>query len=128
MSDLPQPNDALLWYLAAPYSKSADLEARTMEIDRAAAWLWGRGIVCYSPITHTHRIANHLGDHRNSEFWVSRDKVFWPRCDGLIALLLDGWRESAGMAEEFSWFKASGKRLCKMTADPYGLWAWMLLR
>lgn len=81
-------------YLASPYSHP-DADVRVQRFDdvcRAAATLMRAGIVVFSPIAHSHPIAQ-FGMPTNWEFWSHLDREFLARCDMLAVLTLPGWGE-----------------------------------
>lgn len=100
-------------YLAAPYThQSARVKAERVELaSLAAARLMQLGHVVYSPITHGHRVADHLplttaGQHR---FWMAQCEPFMRACSRLVVLPLDGWRMSKGVQEELLHFHIARK-------------------
>lgn len=89
-------------YLACPYNHP-DPDVRRARFDavtRVAADFMSRGIAVFSPITHSHPIAE-VGDlPRGWDFWADYDRRMIEICDRLVVLKLDGWRHSAGVAAE----------------------------
>jgi len=88
-------------YLSSPYSHP-DPEVREQRFDavcRAAARLMRAGNVVFSPVAHSHPIAQH-GLPTGWEFWEPHGRAHLARCDELLVLLLDGWEESAGLQAE----------------------------
>ena len=92
----------MLKYLASPYSDPdpAVCEARFRAACRAAAILMQRGESVYSPIAHSHPIAEHVGNHLDHDFWLRQDREMLRRCDAMIVLMLPGWENSRGIAAE----------------------------
>lgn len=88
-------------YLASPYSHAdaAVREQRFRAACRAAARLMRTGHVVFSPIAHGHSIALH-GLPTDWRFWEPFDREQLARCDEVVVLTLDGWRESAGVQAE----------------------------
>ena len=88
-------------YLASPYSHAdaAVREQRFRAACRAAARLMRAGQVVFSPIAHGHPIAMH-GLPTDWRFWEPFDREQLVRCDEVVVLTLDGWRESAGVQAE----------------------------
>ena len=88
-------------YLASAYSHPdpAVREQRFRDACRAAARLMRAGHVVFSPIAHGHPIALH-GLPTDWMFWEPFDRHHLERCDEVIVLTLDGWRESAGVQAE----------------------------
>ena len=88
-------------YLASPYTHpdARVRERRFQEACRASAALLRAGVVVFSPIAHSHPIANY-GLPTNWEFWERVDREYLARCDLLAVLTLPGWRESVGVQAE----------------------------
>lgn len=93
-----------LLYLASPYSHpdASVREARFQAAARAAAWLFQRGHMVFSPIAHAHPIALHGGLALGWQHWGRFDSLMLEKCNVLFVLTLDGWRESAGIAAEIA--------------------------
>ena len=88
-------------YLASPYSHP-DAEVRQQRFDavcQVAAALLRRGQMLFSPIAHSHPIARY-GLPKDWAFWRRYDRLHLERCGELVVLMLDGWRESIGVAAE----------------------------
>lgn len=102
-----------LVYLASPYSHAnvAVRERRFTDVCRAAARLMFQGFHVFSPIAHTHPIATHGELPLGWEFWREYDEVMVSRCDSLFVLMLDGWRESRGVAGEIEIAVRLGKQV-----------------
>lgn len=97
-------------YLASPYSHPdpAVRQARFDAACRAAAELIRRGYVVFSPIAHSHCIAQH-GLPLNWGYWERHDRRFLAACDELWVLQLDGWEHSRGVQAEIAIAKEMGK-------------------
>ncbi len=96
-------------YLASPYTHS-DVHVRDWrfrEACRAAATLLRAGITVFSPIAHSHPIAQ-FGMPTNWEFWSQVDREYLARCDALAVLTLPGWRESVGVQAEIGFARELG--------------------
>lgn len=106
-----------LTYLAAPYSVTAARPAglsneawtdyckwlraaRTQLINQAAAALMRKGELIFSPISHSHAIAEDCDLPTNFEFWREFDHAMLEVCGKLIVLKLEGWCESLGVNAE----------------------------
>jgi len=91
-----------LWYLACPYSHKDKrvMRKRFREANRAAAKLMGSGHYVFSPISHTHPIAEAGELPRDWEFWAGYDTAIISRCTKMIVLTIDGWEESIGVQSE----------------------------
>ncbi len=91
-------------YLATPYShESAEVRKQRFEtVNRAAAKLFKAGKIVYSPISHTHPIAEAGNLPLDWGFWGSADKVFLSMCSEVVVLKQDGWEESKGVKAELA--------------------------
>lgn len=95
-------------YLASPYSHDdPDIrEERFEAVCGVAAELMAEHIVVFSPIAHTHPIAEHGNlDGMDADFWLKFDKEFILRSEVVWVLMLDGWRESYGVNWETEFAK-----------------------
>lgn len=92
-------------YLAAPYSHPDPeiRERRTLLADHVAAKIMQRGYVVFSPLSHSHRIAHHLGNHLSQDFWLAQDLEMLKPCDEMWILTLPGHKESEGIQIEAAW-------------------------
>ena len=88
-------------YLASPYMHSdpAVRQERFEVACRAAAELIRQGKTVFSPIAHSHAICQ-LGLPLDWAFWERHDMEFLQRCDEIVVLKLDGWKESVGVQAE----------------------------
>ena len=95
-----------LIYLAIPYS---GIETHSFEIaNKVAGALMKRGIVVFSPISHSHTIAEMCELPTEWGFWDSQDKEFIARCDEVIVICLDGWDRSRGVTAELDYATQAG--------------------
>jgi hypothetical protein len=94
-----------LVYLACPYSH-ADHHVRRLRFGVAnvvAARMMQQGIHVFSPISHTHPIAE-VGDlPKDWQFWKEYDLTFTQICRMLVVIKLDGWQESVGVQAEIKY-------------------------
>lgn len=91
-----------LIYLATPYShpdKAVRL-ARFEAVNRFAAKLMAEGRHVYSPISHTHPIAEAGGLPLGWEYWDIYDRTMMSACSGMIVFCQPGWSESKGVTAE----------------------------
>jgi len=58
------------------------------------------GVYVFSPIVHNHPIAEMEHLPGGFDYWADFDQEMLRRCDRLIVLKLDGWRESTGVQAE----------------------------
>jgi hypothetical protein len=88
-------------YLASPYSHPDQTirEQRFRAACRAVATLLRAGHVVFSAIVHSHPLVEH-GLPADWKFWECIDHQHLERCDEVVVLMLDGWRESTGVRAE----------------------------
>ena len=103
-----------LIYLAQPYTFNPN---KSFEIaKKVAAKLISQGVVVFSPITHSHPIADELDEKLRTDnvFWLNQDLPILERCDEMIVIVIgrDGHeliKNSSGCQKEIS--KARQKKL-----------------
>lgn len=93
-----------LIYLACPYShKDRSVRvARFEAANLAASKLMREGHYVFSPISHTHPIAEAGGLPLGWDFWEGFDRALLGVSHRLIVLTLDGWAESTGVRAELA--------------------------
>ena len=98
-------------YLCCPYSHPNESERlkRFEYANKAAAYLMLRGYVVFSPISHSHSIANYIGNHLSHDFWLKQDFAFIDWADELYVLMLPGWKDSVGIGIEIEKWKTEKK-------------------
>ena len=98
-------------YLCAPYSAPTpeEREARFVQANKIAAGLMEQGHIVFSPISHSHPIAHHIGNHLSHDFWLKQDFAFMEWADWLAVLCTDGWTKSKGIALEIAEWERIGK-------------------
>lgn len=74
-------------YLAIPYS-NVDKELSFKVANIIAARLMNKGFIVFSPISHSHSIAEHCGLPTSWEFWKTQDKAFIEWCDEVHVIIL----------------------------------------
>lgn len=101
-----------LAYLASPYSHADEAvrEQRFRIVCKVAAALMQAGEVVFSPIAHSHPIAEAKPgpwavDH---DFWLRQDAPYLYACTKLYVLMLDGWERSRGVAHEVDVARSRG--------------------
>lgn len=97
-------------YLAGPYSHPdrAVRVQRFEQLNAFAAQLMTAGELVYSPISHTHPIAEAGALPLDWEFWKKYDTAFIEHSRRVVVLMLDGWRESKGVTAEIEIAKTLG--------------------
>jgi len=96
-------------YLACPYwheNENVRL-SRFERVTDVTGKIMQRGYVVFSPITHSHPVALDMdtGEHRpggklGHDFWLRQDAWYLSKVDEMWILMLDGWKESYGVAWE----------------------------
>jgi nucleoside 2-deoxyribosyltransferase len=113
-------NNMGLIYLATPYSKMADIDRAFEQAARVAAKLSLAGMTVFAPIAHSHPMVRAAGlDHRNPAVYAALNRRMLCFCDVLVIVLMEGWRESDGIKEEFDFFEAAHKPI--YDCDPFTL-------
>jgi hypothetical protein len=100
-----------LWYLASPYTHR-EKEKRVQRFEqttRAMKLLYEYGWIIFSPITHSHPLAE-LGLGIDWKTWEVFDKSIMTTCKGIIVLQLEGWEDSAGIRVEVDYMVEYKKR------------------
>jgi hypothetical protein len=90
-------------YLASPYTHT-EASVRDSRFDaacKATAELVRGGLVVFSPIVHGHPLVR-FDLPIEWEYWERFDHEYLRRCDCMVVLMLDGWRESRGVQAEIS--------------------------
>lgn len=107
-------------HLASPYSHPSALVRRERfeAACRAAAALLRAGIPVFSPIAHSHPIAQH-GLPGSWDFWRAVDCEYLRRCDALVLLRLPGWERSVGVHAEVAAARQWGMPIIEL--DPAAL-------
>lgn len=99
-------------YLASPYSHCNSLvrEKRIRSAARIAGILFDRGEFVIPAIPLGHEMASWTKEKGDDwKTWAEFDKELIRRCDGVIVLCIDGWRESIGVKAEIKFAKSIGK-------------------
>lgn len=60
----------------------------------------GAGLYVFSPISHTHPIAEAGDLPRDWRYWEGYDYAILSGCGCLAVLMLEGWRKSVGVSGE----------------------------
>jgi hypothetical protein len=103
-----------LIYLASPYTQYADtperLEYAVTQACRTAAALMLAGGPVFSPVVHSHYIADHLDPslRLNHDFWLAQDIAVLRHATSLVVLRLPGWEGSRGIARELAVARSVG--------------------
>lgn len=110
-----------LTYLASPYTDSRPnvREDRFRLVCKAAAHLFQRNALVFSPIAHCHPIAT-VGDLDTTfEIWQAFCMNMLERCDSLTVLALPSWNSSIGVRAEIAKALELGKAVKVMDPVTY---------
>lgn len=106
-----------IFYIATPYSQYAQgREQAWRDACAAAATLIKRGLFVFSPVAHSHPIAE-FGDidplcHKT---WMPLDLAMLDECAGLVVVMMPGWRESIGVQREIAHAIETDKSVCYLS-------------
>jgi hypothetical protein len=105
-------------YLASPYSHPdpAVRQKRFEAACRAAAALLRAGVSVFSPIAHSHPIAQH-GVPGTWEFWQQIDREYLLHCRAVVVLRLPGWVTSVGVQAEIDLARRWGIPVIEVDAE-----------
>ena len=107
-----------LIYLAIPYTGS---EAVSFEIaNKVAGVLMQRGVIIFSPISHSHSIAEMCALPVEWHFWEYQDRLFIERSEELWVICCEGWERSKGVKAEIDYANELGKRVRFLAVDDKG--------
>ena len=105
-------------YLASPYSHP-DPPVRQARFDaacQAAARLISAGRAVIAPIVKGHPLVRY-GLPGDWSFWAPLARQYIARCDEVVVLQLDGWRESEGVQAELALARELGRRVDYLEGD-----------
>lgn len=105
-------------YLASPYSHpDANVrEERFHAACQAAAHLMREGHLVFSPVAHTHSIAQ-FGLPIAWAFWERHDRCLLECCDEVVVLKLEGWEDSVGVRSEVQIAKELGRSVRYLASE-----------
>lgn len=105
-------------YLASPYSHPdpSVREERFHAVCRTTAALLRAGQVVFSPIVYNHPLVA-FALPTTWEFWERIDRAYLERCEVLMVLMLDGWKESAGVQAEIRIAREIGLSISYLDED-----------
>lgn len=109
-SDMVADDGQDLVYLATPYThKNPEVRAeRFRVVNRVAAEMMAGGTHVFSPISHTHEMSVQHELPHDWQYWQNNCRVMVSRCDRLVVLMQDGWRESVGVRAEIELAHSQG--------------------
>jgi hypothetical protein len=99
-------------YLASPYTptEGESIHDRFTWACRAAAYLMREGVAVFSPIAHSHPVADFLeAEIRfNHDAWMRQDLPILSNASRLVVLTLPGWERSRGVTAEIAHAQVCG--------------------
>ena len=98
-------------YLATPYSHPdpAIRQERFELACKVAGEMMSAGKFVYSPIAHTHPIAEVCDLPTDWDYWQYFDEMMIRNCSLVMVVKADGWQESRGIKAEIEIANALGK-------------------
>ncbi|MHA2069828.1 MAG: DUF1937 family protein [Candidatus Thorarchaeota archaeon] len=93
------PKDVKRVYLASPYSHkdAAIREERFNAVALATAYVMEEfGYIVYSPIVHSHVVAQYLDNELDHQFWLTQDLSHIATCQELWVYKLEGYSPLEG--------------------------------
>ena len=110
-------------YLAIPYThKSAKVRRYRYQLATHVAGeiMRTENVPVFSPITHSHPIAEAGGLPLTWEHYEEIDTAMIMACDEIVVLCSYGWNESTGVSAETEIAKKYGKGIRHMNPDCFG--------
>ncbi len=91
-----------LVYLGSPYTHTDPWvrQERYNQALNALVFLLRQDKFVFSPIVHSHQADGKLRPEKDHGFWMRQALEMLKRCDKLTILMLEGWNQSKGVAEE----------------------------
>lgn len=72
----------------------------------------------YSPIAHSHNLSRATGvDPKDHKFWMACCRPWMEISDVLLIAMMDGWKQSKGVAEEGQFFALLGKPIIYLDCE-----------
>lgn len=93
------------------------MEAAFHEVARQASLCIAAGIPVFSPIAHSHPLAQHSYNAHSYDVWLGLDVVFMKASTGIIVCQMESWEKSSGLHWEIEWYKAEKKPIVYMTPN-----------
>jgi len=98
----PRSDERPLMYLATPYSheNKGVMWRRFEAVNAATAELMQEGVNVFSPITHSHLLAQKHGLPEDWGFWKRVDEEYISVSRAVLVFQISGWRDSTGVSAE----------------------------
>ena len=108
-----------LVYLATPYSNyPSGIHRAFVDTARIAARLMLAGVRIYSPICHTHPMAQFGNiDPLDHEIWMPFDEAMMKAASALLVAHMVSWSTSKGIRMEMNWFARAGKPILNLIPE-----------
>lgn len=115
--------DKPLIYIACPYAHRDILiqKERFKQVSKFAGMLAYAGNIVYSPISHSAPMQYENKRKDGYSFWRTMDEFYLLRSDVMMVLMLDGWEESEGVAQEMIFANEHGKPIIYIPQSMGGL-------
>jgi nucleoside 2-deoxyribosyltransferase len=114
-------------YLASPYSdKDPKVRQERFEaVAMAAAYMMDvmKGVVIYSPIIHSHVVAQYLSNELDHDFWLHQDVSHILSCQELVIYKIPGYDKSFGVIWEIGFANGNKIPVSYVTPDEVAIWA-----
>jgi hypothetical protein len=94
-------------YLAIPYTGMEQFSFETANL--IAGRLMCEGHIVFSPISHSHPIAQTCELPKHWDYWKQADMSFLGWCDEVHVVALEGWKHSKGVKAELEIGTIMGK-------------------
>ena len=109
-----------LTYLAAPYTHSDSnvMADRVQRLNAVATEMMREGKFIFNPLSHSDPLSS--PDIPESA-WYALDLRILSHCDEIIVVMLDGWRESVGVAKEIAFAKQNSIPLSYLDPNSHEL-------
>ena len=111
-----------LAYMAQPYSHASEIiKAQRAKLGAiAAAYFLSHRCPVFAPIPKVESIHPHARSMKHED-WLDYDRVLYDRCDFLLLLPLEGWRESIGVTQELAWAREDYKPIFQIVGTIPGI-------
>jgi hypothetical protein len=104
-------------YLAIPYTGMEQLSFETA--NRIAGKLMHEGHIVFSPISHSHPIAQTCELPAHWDYWKAADTAFLAWCDCVYVVMLGDWQRSTGVMAEMDIASHMGKVIVFIDPDTF---------
>lgn len=114
-----------LVYLASAYTRRTDKQAAVREACEAATAMMRVGVKVFSPIAHSHTVAQFGGlDPLDGAFWAAQDLPLQDAAGAVVVLKSEGWAESDGISAEIAHAALMGQPVYGLEPNTLALTKW----